>query len=233
LLASLSLGPPPLLQKLPHFPEINDGLDTALLATVEIYGKSGGGSGCIISGNGLILTNWHVVRNNAGFPSENISVAVNLSPSVPPREVFKASVVAYKKEKDLALLQITSGFYDTPIPESYAFPHFRFGDPDLLRIGDEIGLIGFPEIGGTGSRASVTFTRGIVSGFEKTAFGEFIKTDGQISPGNSGGAATNSNYHLIGIPTMIIHKNSSQIGFIYPVSLLPPEWIEMIPETEP
>jgi S1-C subfamily serine protease len=228
IIAGFSKDPPSILKKLPALPVPEDAIQNALMATVEIAGTTGTGSGCLVSPDGLILTNWHVVRDDSGNPVKEPVVAFTLSYELPPEELFRAEVVGFEKDTDLALLKITEGFYNQKIPEGYRFPYFQLGKPEAVRIGETIGLIGFPGIGGTGSRASVTYTRGILSGLEKTSFGTLFKTDGQITQGNSGGAAVNDNYELIGLPTTIIEKNAGQIGFIHPITLLPDEWLEMI-----
>ncbi len=228
IIAGFSKDPPSILEKLPDLPVPEDEINNALMSTVEIAGTTGTGSGCLVSPDGLILTNWHVVRDDSGNPVEEPVVAFNISYEDPPEELFRSKVVGYEKETDLALLKITESFYSQEIPNGYLFPYFRLGAPEEMHIGDPIGLIGFPGIGGTGSRASVTYTRGILSGLEKTSFGTLFKTDGQITQGNSGGAAINDSYELIGLPTTIIEKNAGQIGFIHPVTLLPDEWLDMI-----
>jgi S1-C subfamily serine protease len=216
----------------PAIPEPRNDLERALLSTVEISGEAGTGSGCLVSPTGLILTNYHVIRNNSGEPSRKLTVAVNLGFRVPPKELFRAEVIDYHEETDLALLRITGGFYEQELPEGYTFPFLELGDPQELAIGDQIGLVGFPGIGGSGSRASVTFTRGVISGYEQTDCGVVIKTDGQVSPGNSGGPAIDGDYTLIGLPTTIIEENAGLMGFIHPISLLPDEWISIIREAQ-
>ncbi len=230
LIADFSSSPPPFLMEIPDVPKGETPLDTVLGATVEISGKGGTGSGCLVTPDGLLLTNWHVIRDNSDLPSKDLAVACTLSPNLPPTELFRAEVIRYDRERDLALLRITGGFYQQTLPEKYSFPYFPLGDPEAVKIGDELRLIGFPGIGGSGSRASVTLTRGIVSGFEETNFGRVIKTDGQMTQGNSGGAAVNSAFELIGLPTTIIEKNAGQIGFIHPLSLIPPAWLSLIHE---
>jgi S1-C subfamily serine protease len=95
-------------------------------------------------------------------------------------------------------------------------------------MGQPLTIIGYPGIGGTGSRSSISITKGIVSGFQRTPFGTIIKTDAEINGGNSGGAAINAYYELVGLPTMVVNEDAGQMGFIHPVNLLPRDWVDLI-----
>jgi S1-C subfamily serine protease len=208
----------------PPFPRTDDELKNALYSTVEVIGKAGKGSGCIVSSDGLVLTNWHVVRDFAGDPSEPVYIAVNFSLYEPPRELFRAEVVDYDADRDFALLRIESGLYGQSLPYNYRFPYFELGDPEELSIGQPLSFLGYPGIGGTGSRASVSLTRGIVSGFERSEDRSLIKTDAVIHGGNSGGAAINAYYELLGLPTVVVGREGNTLSFINPVSDIPAEW---------
>jgi S1-C subfamily serine protease len=216
--------PPEELTSIPPFPRTDDELKNALYATVEVIGRAGKGSGCLVSSDGLVLTNWHVVRNFAGNASDPIYVAVNFSLYEPPRELFRAELLEYDRERDFALLRIDSGLYGQQVPYNYRFPFFRLGDPEQLNIGQPLSFLGYPGIGGTGSRASVSLTRGIVSGFERSGERFLIKTDAVIHGGNSGGAAINAYYELLGIPTVMVGREGNTLSFINPVSDIPEEW---------
>ena len=227
---NFKIDPPEFLKKIPPFPFVDDNLRNVLMATVEVIGETGKGSGCILSRDGLILTNWHVIRGYSGLISPEIYIAVNLSDRFPPEELFKAEVVEYDEKRDFALLKIICGFYDQPLPYGYTFPCFAIGNADNLVIGQPLSFLGYPGIGGTGSKASISYTRGIISGFEETDIGVLIKTDGQINEGNSGGAAVNAYFELIGLPTIISGEDSGQMGFIYPVNMIPKQWLQIVEE---
>lgn len=225
---SLNSDPPKELYKIPPLPRTSDELERAFHSTVEIIGEAGRGSGCLVSEDGLILTNWHVVRGFSGEPSDPLYVALSYSPQQPPTEMFRAEVVEHDEETDFALLEVVSGLYSQPVPSDYRFPYFRLGDPEKLNIGQPVSFLGYPSIGGTGSRASISLTRGIVSGFERSGGRFLIKTDAVIHNGNSGGAAVNAYYELLGLPTVIIGKEGVAIGFVNPVSEIPGEWRGLI-----
>ena len=228
VVASFSSKPPASLKSIPYLPEPVSDLDRAIISTVEVIAEAGKGSGCLVSPDGLILTNWHVVEGFSGDVSEDIYIAMNFSTEEPPKELFKAEVLETDRERDFALLRITSGLYDQRLPGRYRFPYFLLAYPGDVEIGQPISIIGYPSIGGTGSRVSVSLTRGIISGFERGRYGTVYKTDGKIIGGSSGGAACNAYYELIGLPTIIISEDTGNMGFIYPVGMLPQGWIERI-----
>ncbi|MBN2048875.1 MAG: trypsin-like peptidase domain-containing protein [Spirochaetales bacterium] len=228
LLVSFSDAPPAALLKVPYLPDGLTDLEQAIMATVEVIAEAGKGSGCLVSPRGLVLTNWHVVEGFSGDVSENIYIAMSFSLDEPPRELFKAELLESDPSRDFALLKITGGLYGQALPRAYTFPYFRLGDPEEVEIGQPVSIIGFPSIGGTGSRVSVSLTRGIISGFEKDIFGTLLKTDAKIISGNSGGAACNVYYELLGLPTIVISEETGNMGFIYPVSMLPASWFDLI-----
>lgn len=228
LQVSFQSEPPEKLLSIPRFPRSDDELQQAFLSTVEVVGEAGRGAGCLVSEDGLFLTNWHVVRGLDGDVSEDIYVAAGLSQQNPPRELFKAELLDYDDETDLALLQIESGLYGQSLPSDYEFPYFRFADTQGVQIGQPLSFIGYPESGGSSSRVSVSITRGIVSGFEREADSVLIKTDAVITPGNSGGAAINAFYELVGLPTFTVGEKNSPMGFIRPVSEIPTAWQQKI-----
>jgi S1-C subfamily serine protease len=153
---------------------------------------------------------------------------VTEDPARPPTEAFRARVVDHREDRDLAFLKIVSDLYGGRLPEDYVFPWLPLGTDTALQTTEEIGLIGFPRVGGTGSRVSVTYTRGIVSGFEAHPYGRVIKTDADANQGNSGGAAVDRTGALVGIPSHVVGLEWGHVGFVQPVSALPEEWLRRI-----
>jgi serine protease DegQ len=157
------------------------------------------GSGVIVSRDGYILTNDHVVEGVT-----DIQVTFHNGRTV------AAKVVGLDPETDLAVVRVeASGL--TPI---------TFGPPDSSRVGDIVLAIGDPFSVGQ------TVTMGIVSAVGReigsaSPFGSFIQTDAAINPGNSGGALVDTNGNLIGINTLIFSRSGGYqgIGFAIPVSL--------------
>jgi Do/DeqQ family serine protease len=162
--------------------------------------RSGLGSGVVVSPEGYILTNFHVVDG-----ADEIEVAHN------DGRKYKARVVGSDPESDLAVLRI---------PADHKLPVIAFGSSDSLRVGDVVLAIGNPF--GVGQ----TVTSGIVSALGRSHLGintfeNFIQTDAAINPGNSGGALVDSSGNLVGINTAIYSQSggSMGIGFAIPVSL--------------
>ena len=229
ILASLDASPPEMLLELPDLQIPVNPLERALLSTVELVtGDDSGGSGVLVSPEGHILTNFHVIRGPSGRDSESIFVGLSLDHRKPSTELFRAEVVEVSQELDLALLKISSGLHGQALPAGYRFPHLRLGNSDDLRVGQSLGFVGFPLVGGTGSRVTITYTRGVVSGFEETSVGTIIKSDAEINEGNSGGAALDDAFRLVGLPTQVVGFDTGQLAYIYPVSLIPEEWLRII-----
>ncbi len=162
------------------------------------------GSGVIVSPNGLIVTNNHVVQGDAGT-----EVKVALADA---RE-FDVKVLLKDERTDLAVLQIKNSGIE--------FPYLTFADADLLEVGDLVLAIGNPF--GVGQ----TITSGIVSALARTRVGIsdyqfFIQTDAAINPGNSGGALVDMQGRLVGINTAIFSKSggSQGIGFAIPANMV-------------
>ncbi len=162
-------------------------------------GQQGVGSGVIVSPEGILLTNNHVVEE-AG------DIDVQLSDG---REV-RAQVVGTDPETDLAVLRI-------PLDK---LPAITLGRSQDLRIGDPLLAIGNP------FNVGQTVTAGIVSalgrnGLGLSTFESFIQTDAAINPGNSGGALVDAQGHLVGINTAIYSKSggSQGIGFAIPADV--------------
>ena len=162
--------------------------------------QSGLGSGVIVSADGYILTNNHVVEN-----MDEIEVATN------DNRRFRARIVGTDPETDLAVLQIQDGG---------KLPTITFAPTESLRVGDIVLAIGNPF--GVGQ----TVTHGIVSALGRSQLGintfeNFIQTDAAINPGNSGGALVDSAGNLVGINTAIFSRSggSQGIGFAIPVSI--------------
>jgi S1-C subfamily serine protease/pSer/pThr/pTyr-binding forkhead associated (FHA) protein len=180
-------------------------------ASVLVLSNYGSGSGTLISASGLVLTNHHVVAEGSQI-ADVVEVRLNLkNPEAKPDSRFRAVVLKADAELDAALLQIQS---DRP------WVFVPLGDSDKLRSGLEVAVIGFPGVGG----ATQTFTRGNVAGFEADLGLErgWIKTDANISPGNSGGTAINAAGELIGVPTgvQVEQRTLGRIGRVRPINAL-------------
>ncbi|MBC8049107.1 MAG: Do family serine endopeptidase [Chitinophagales bacterium] len=162
------------------------------------------GSGVIVSPEGLIITNNHVIQGDS-----DAGVTVALSDN---RE-FEAKVILKDQRTDLAVLKIQDAEGE--------FPYLSFGDSDALEVGDLVLAIGNPF--GVGQ----TVTSGIVSALARTRVGVsdyqfFIQTDAAINPGNSGGALVDMEGKLIGVNTAIFTRSggSQGVGFAIPANMV-------------
>lgn len=158
------------------------------------------GSGVIVSPEGYILTNNHVVDH-----------AQTVTVTLADKREMKARVVGTDSHTDIAVLKI----------EGSNFPYLTLGDSSKVEVGDIVLAVGDPF--GVGQ----TVTSGIVSATGRGGLGieeveDFIQTDAPINPGNSGGALVDDEGHLIGINTAILAGNSGGnqgIGFAVPINM--------------
>ncbi|MEK6638349.1 MAG: Do family serine endopeptidase [Pseudomonadota bacterium] len=155
------------------------------------------GSGFIISADGYIVTNNHVVSGEPGSNAEVSAITVIM----PDRTEFKAKLVGRDPTSDLAVLKI----------EANNLPYVKFGDSTRTRVGDWIVAIGNPfGLGGT-------VTAGIVSALHRVtgqggANDRYIQTDASINRGNSGGPMFDMNGNVIGINTLIFSPTGGNVG---------------------
>lgn len=154
------------------------------------------GSGFIISKDGYILTNNHVVDK-----------ATDIKVSLHDGRIFEAKLIGKAPEVDVALIKI----------EASGLPAATLGDSDRLEVGDWVIAIGNP------FGLSYTVTAGIVSAKGRVVgigpYDDLIQTDAAINPGNSGGPLFNTKGEVVGINTVIIAKGQN-LGFAIPITLV-------------
>ena len=155
----------------------------------------GTGSGVIISVDGYIITNNHVIEG-----AQSIEITTN------DNKTYTAELIGTDSSTDIALLKIK------PLePLSY----LTFGDSNLAKVGEWVLAVGNP------FNLTSTVTAGIISAKSRDLSGQntqsFIQTDAAVNPGNSGGALVNTNGELIGINTAITSKTGSYIGYSFAV----------------
>jgi len=155
----------------------------------------GTGSGVIISPDGYIVTNNHVIKN-----ATNLEITLNNNKS------YDAQVVGADEASDIALLKID--------PEE-PLPYLAFGDSDYAKVGEWVLAVGNP------FGLTSTVTAGIVSAKARSISLQgnqsFIQTDAAVNPGNSGGALVNTQGDLIGINTAITSQTGSYVGYSFAV----------------
>ncbi len=154
------------------------------------------GSGFIISTDGFVLTNAHVVE-----AADEITVKLN------DKREFKAKVIGSDRRTDIALLKI----------EAAGLPAVKFGDPSRLKVGEWVIAIGSP----FGFENSVT--AGIVSAKGRSLpqenFVPFIQTDAAVNPGNSGGPLFNMRGEVIGINSQIYSRTGGFMGLSFAIPI--------------
>ena len=162
--------------------------------------QQGMGSGVILTSDGYIATNNHVVAG-----ADQIEVTLSGS-----RKTYDAEVIGADEATDVALLKI----------DAQQLPAATLGDNSQIRVGDTVLAIGNP------FGLSQTVTTGIVSALGRnnlsiTDYGNFIQTDASINPGNSGGALIDNKGRVIGINTAIFSRSGGNqgIGFAIPINL--------------
>jgi len=161
------------------------------------------GSGTVISEDGLILTNAHVVFSDRFFDVVDLVVSITTAQDQPPEPMFFADVVQGDARLDLAVIKVRTDLDGNPANFSaLEIEPVKIGQAESLQLGDPIVILGYPGIGGE----TITLTRGEVSGFTAEApYGNraFIKTSATIAGGNSGGLAATPQGEIIGIPTQV------------------------------
>ncbi|MDO6517092.1 S1C family serine protease [Zobellia uliginosa] len=153
----------------------------------------GTGSGVIISQDGYIVTNNHV-----------ISKATKLQVTLNNNKTYDAELVGTDPNSDIALIKIDAG---------KNLPYLAFGDSDHVKIGEWVLAVGNP------FNLTSTVTAGIVSAKARDLGRNqsFIQTDAAVNPGNSGGALVNTNGDLVGINTAITSQTGSYVGYSFAV----------------
>lgn len=160
------------------------------------YEQIGTGSGVIISPDGYIVTNNHVIAN-----ATNIEITLN------NQKKYPAELIGADASNDIALLKINTDM---------DLPYTPFANSDSVKIGEWVLAVGNPY------NLTSTVTAGIVSAKGRDLEGNrniesFIQTDAAVNPGNSGGALVNTNGELIGINTAISSNSGSFIGYSFAV----------------
>ena len=184
------------------FSETSDRVRPAVVSITN-YGRSGfkasDGSGVLVSADGYIATNYHVVEDGSSF---SVTLADNRD--------FKARLVGMDPTTDLALLKI----------DERDLPHLEFGNSDDARVGNWVLAVGNPFDLASTVTAGIISARGRNLGIIREGaydIESFIQTDAVVNPGNSGGALVNTRGELIGINTAIYSKGGSFEGYSFAV----------------
>jgi Do/DeqQ family serine protease len=153
--------------------------------------RSALGSGVIISTDGYVLTNHHVIDG-----AEKIKVDLN------DNRTLDAKVVGFDPPSDLAVLKV----------DATNLPVLALGDSDNVRVGDVVLAIGNPLGIGQTVTMGIISAKGRQTGLSSGSFEDFLQTDAPINQGNSGGALVSTNSELIGINSQILSPSGGSIG---------------------
>ncbi|MCC5941178.1 MAG: Do family serine endopeptidase [Balneolaceae bacterium] len=165
------------------------------------YQRDGLGSGVIVSEDGYIITNNHVIQN-----ADEIKIITYTG------DELDAEIIGTDPASDIAVLKVDSG----------TLPAIKLGNSDNIRVGEMVLAIGSP----LGQQFAHTVSKGIISASGRSSLGlnayeNYIQTDAAINPGNSGGPLINVDGELIGINTAIASRSggSQGIGFAIPINM--------------
>src|ERR1041385_3429264 len=153
--------------------------------------REGLGSGVIVSPDGYILTNHHVIDG-----ADQIKVDLNNN------QTLEAKVVGSDPPSDLAVLKVNAN----------SLPVLALGDSDHVRVGDVVLAIGNPLGVGQTVTMGIISAKGRQTGLSNGSFEDFLQTDAPINQGNSGGALVNTSSELIGINSQILSPSGGSIG---------------------
>lgn len=195
-------------------------LNAAAAATVQVVVVDdegdglGAGSGSLITADGLILTNYHVVAEN---PRRDDTLLVRVPHGVRQHDyqLFTGRTLVVDADADLAVVQLLADENGNALTAA-DFPTIALGDSDGLDMGDDVFALGYPDIGSE----QLVMTQGMVSGFLADAEDPWILSDVLISNGNSGGAAVNAQGELVAIPTSVRvgEQSAATMAYLRPVN---------------
>jgi serine protease Do len=157
----------------------------------------GVGSGVIVSEDGYVVTNNHVVSDERGNDADEVLVRLNDG-----REL-EAEIVGRDPLTDVAILKV----------EAEGLPTIKIADSDNIKVGDVVFAIGNPMgVGLTVTQGIVSATNRSIGIYGDNGYENFIQTDASINPGNSGGALVDSEGRLIGVNSAILSRTGGNIG---------------------
>jgi S1-C subfamily serine protease len=172
------------------------------------------GSGVVIRPDGVIVTNWHVIKQSnidRHYKEIYFSLASDSGASPLDSSSYRVQVVDFDRELDLALMRVVIGDESQEKRSPLNLPFIEIGDSRAIELLDDLVIIGFPAMGGS----TATISHGIVEG--KDNIEGWIKTDTRLLHGNSGGAAVNAEGKLIGVATKVevdVAQNDVRLGTV-------------------
>src|SRR5680860_241603 len=168
------------------------------------------GSGIIIDSSGTILTNYHVVIDKDNYDQSEKKVAYQICLTVDknkePECKYTAKLIASDEVSDMAILKIKN---ISGLSDDISYPYLDVTTDDV-ETNDKLTVLGYPDIGGD----TISLTQGVVSGKTNKYNMDWIKTDADISFGNSGGAGINDDGKIVGITSRSYSDMLGSMGYL-------------------
>ncbi|MBI4279801.1 MAG: trypsin-like peptidase domain-containing protein [Armatimonadetes bacterium] len=189
----------------------------------------GTGSGSILTPDGVIVTNFHVIGDTKtgrlSHPQGLVGIALNREGQVNAVPAYIARAIVGNTEPDMALVKIVADVQGRPV-QNLNLPTVPIGDATQVRIGDPIAVLGFPGLGGN----SITAARGTVTGFVAGSGGgrAYIKHDAQSGPGASGGPVINARGEQVAVHVAgrFDPRSGMRVPLAIPLDRVPSAWAQ-------
>jgi Do/DeqQ family serine protease len=171
--------------------------------------QRGSGSGVLISDDGYIVTNNHVIADG----ENGTGVAAEITVTLNNKKTFKARVIGHDPSTDLAVIKI----------DGTGFPYLVYGNSDNVKLGQWVLAVGYPLTLESTVTAGIISAKGRFIGINgrqsQAPIESFIQTDAAVNPGNSGGALINTDGQLIGINSAILAPNGTYAGYSFAIPI--------------
>ena len=192
--------------------------ENATVYLMQTYSQAGSeavscvGSGTLVSPNGLILTNAHLVEAVGPCRGERVLVALSVRPNEPPVATYLAHIVQVDSTLDLAVIQIVSGLDGSSIdPKTLNLPFVSVGDPSTLAVGSSLTYVGYPDTG----QSNVAAVEGPITGIAAEKAGSqsaWLRTGAALGGAMAGGGAFDANGSLLGVLTSAPGTDGLTVG---------------------
>jgi len=190
---------------------------TAMLTVPSVDGTLYQGSGVVITADGLVLTNYHVMTGGGDTlanPEGQVFVGLTTDEREAPSKWYIATAVVLDEDRDLTILRITHTAEGMPLRGDH-FDPIEQSASEQLRLGQSIMGLGYPALGGD----TLTLTRGSMAGYLYSDGVQWGKTDSELLPGSSGGAVLDDQGRLVGVITLVQADESTKGRLSYFVLL--------------
>jgi S1-C subfamily serine protease len=220
---------PEAVRRLPDLPDAAWPEERAAQAVVGLIAGTGEGSGVVVGPQRRILTAAHVVDEvELGEPTVIVLVATDLE--LEPVELLRGEVIRFDEDLDLAIIEVVSTLHGDPLPDDWKLPAVPVAWDQPTVLGRAVHSCGYPVLHNGHERAEITWTSGVLSGYERPHGVLLLRHDAEVSAGSSGGALLNERHQLIGITTAMHGDlaDFSATGLALPLSEFPSDWLDLL-----